>query len=892
MTRLPSDERPAGIVTLLFTDIEGSTRLLQRLGSRYADLLEVHHGLIRAAIDAHAGVEVRTEGDSFFAVFRAPASAVSAAADMQRTLAAQAWPDGVSVKVRIGIHTGSVELRDGQYVGLDVHRAARIAAAAHGGQVLLSRATGDLVAAALPTGAALRDLGAHRLKDIEAIEHLHQLVLDGVAADFPPLRSQSARFHVLPTERSTFVGREHEIARAEGLLARSRHVTLTGPGGTGKSRLALAIARSFAHRCRDGVAFVALASVADHRLVAPTIRQALGYAEDPGRDAVRTLVDQLQALELLLVLDNFEHVLPAATDVARLLDGTLQLRLLVTSRAALHLDGEQEYPVPSLGLPPIGAIVRRDDVARSEAGVLFVDRARSVQPGFELDERNARTVALICAKLDGLPLAIELAAARVKVLPPEALLARLGRRLELLGTTGADRDARQWTLRATIDWSHELLDDQSRTILRRLAVFAGGASLEAIEAIMTSVRLGHGPGDGAADALDVLDGLAALVDHSLLRQEERDGEPRFFMLEVVREYAQERLAEAGEAEAMVEAHARWFVARVEALAAHFEKGVDALDWAAREHDNVREAVRWALDGGQVEIALRAVASLFRFWHMRGHLAEALSVCDEALSLASDRGHVRGVAPALLSRAGVRYWRGDMAGARDDYERALEGAQAAGDAETEAYALFSLGYVYGAQREFGLARRALARSLAIAEATGDSKAALNVRMAAANTLALEGEFESAAAAYDAALPELEATGDRFWILSHLVPIAWTMQRLGRPERARELHLRVLDIALEIGDGTGQHLAAHGLASIAAQCGDLPRAMRILGALDNLVEEMGGRAPPELVLAVDPVGVAREQGLDDVEIERLLDEGRRLDRRALIDLARGVSAAQSS
>jgi predicted ATPase/class 3 adenylate cyclase len=884
MTRVRSDERPAGVVTLLFTDIEGSTRLLQRLGSRYADLLASHHRLVRAAIEAHAGVEVRTDGDSFFAVFRTPAAAVSAAADVQRALAAHAWPDGVSVRVRIGVHTGSVDVRDGQYVGLDVHRAARIAAAAHGGQIVVSRATRDLVAADLPTGTGLRDLGAHRLKDIETTEYLHQLVLDGLAADFPPLRSQSARFRVLPTERSTFVGRALEIVQAGELLSASRHVTLTGPGGTGKTRLALAIAREMAERWRDGVAFVALASIADPRLVGPTIRQTLGFAEDPDRDAVRTLIDQLQDLELLLVLDNFEQVLAAATDVARLLDGTGRLRLLVTSRAALHLEGEQEFPVPPLGLPPVGPVVRRDEVARSEAVALFVERARLVQPGFELDERDTRAVALICARLDGLPLAIELAAARVKVLPPDALLARLGRRLELLATSGADRDARQRTLRATIDWSHDLLDTPRRALLRRLAVFAGSGSLEAIEAVLGSARLPHGLGDDDTRALDVLDGLAALVDHSLLRQEERDGEPRFLMLETVREYGHERLVEAGEEEAITEAHARWFVAWVETLAVHFEEGADALDRVARDHDNVRAAVRWALDRHEVGLALQAVGALFRFWQTRGHLAEALSICDEALALGVDGPHDDAAAQALLSRAGVRYWRGDMGGAREDYEQALALTRASGATGTEAYALFSLGYVYGAQREFDLARRALARSLALARELGDHKAALNAQVADANTLALEGDFTSAAAAYEAALPDLEATGDRFWILSHLVPFAWTMQRLGRLEQARDLHLRVLDIALEIGDGTGQHLAVHGLASIAAQHGDLSRALRMVGALDVLVEEMGGRAPAELVLALDPVSLAREQGAPEEEIQRLLDEGRRLDRRALFELSR--------
>jgi predicted ATPase/class 3 adenylate cyclase len=892
--------RPAGIVTLLFTDIEGSTRLLQQLGARYPDLLSRHHELMREAIEAHGGVEVGTEGDSFFVVFRSPDRALRAVAAAQRALASEDWPDGAAVAVRMGLHTGPVELRDGLYVGLEVHRAARVAAAAHGGQVVLSRGTRELLSERLPAGGSLRDLGEHRLKDLDEPEQLFQLVLDGLQGDFPPLRSLSARFHVLPSERSTFVGRGSELEHIGRLLEDTRLLTLTGAGGTGKSRLALQVARRYDARYRDGVAHVALAPIGDPRLVAPTIRGTLGFREDPERDAVETLVEQLHSREMLLLLDNFEQVLPAAADVARLLSGTERLSILVTSRAALHLEGEQEFGVPPLRLPVVGEASDRDAIAESEAVALFVERARRAQPRFVLDERNARTVALICARLDGLPLAIELAAARIKLLPPEALLARLSRRLEVLQSAGPDRDDRQRTLRGAIDWSHELLDPQLRVVFRRLAVFVGGSSLEAVEALVARVpgRAPEPAGQGAAvegarpappaepPAIDALEAVGALIDHSLVRQEEHDREPRLLMLETIREFASERLAASGEADAMAEAHARWFLALVGRHAPNFTRGPAALDRVETDHDNVRAALRWAITRPDCDLALRSVWALWRFWHLRGHLAEGLALCEETLAMPGAAAPVEARAQVLCARGSLHYWRGDMGAARVDYLQALEVARASGSRRTEAEALFSLGYVYPATGDFEQAQASLGQALGIFEELGDGLGAMNARGTAAFVRALAGDFVGAASAYDAVLPELESAGDQFWLLSQLVPVAWTMQRLGRLADARELHLRILDGALELGDGTLQHMAAQGLASIAAQLGDAARALRMAGGLEAMAEELGGRAPRELVLALDPVTLVREQGSTEAEVALALAQGRRLDRPTLLDLARGV------
>jgi predicted ATPase/class 3 adenylate cyclase len=915
--RPPASDQPAGIVTLLFTDIEGSTRLFQRLGRRYPDLLARHHALVRESIATHEGFEVGTEGDSFFVVFRSAVDALAAAAAAQRSLAREEWPEGAGVRVRMGLHTGEVEVRDGLYVGLEIHRAARVAAAAHGGQVVLSGSTRAAGGDRLPPGTSLRDLGDHRLKDLDGPEQLHQLVIDGLRGDFPPLRSLSARFHILPSERSTFVGRVTELERIPELLASTRLLTLSGPAGTGKTRLALRVARECDARFRDGVAYVPLASISDPRLVAATIRQVLGLAEDPGREAVDTLVEQLRSRELLLVLDNFEQVLPAAADLARLLAGTDRLCVLVTSRTVLHLEGEQEFPVPPLGLPSGGRRTGREEIERSEAVALFVDRARLAEPSFRLDERNAAAVAAICRRLDGLPLAIELAAARVKVLPPDALLARLSRRLEMLQAGATDREARQRTLRGAIDWSHDLLDPALRIVFRRLAVFRGGAALDALETLVPALPVEP----GEPEIGDVLDPLAALVDHSLLRREGRDGEPRFLMLETIREYGLERLAAAGEAPAMAEAHARWFLDLVASLAPHLTRGPTGPDRLEADVDNVRAALGWAIASRETALALRSVGHLWRFWHLRGHLEEGLGLCEEVLATAGAgrpgagpaasglpggpsgaapldgamRGDVPGDVPlealaqGLTARAGVRYWRGDMRGALEDYRRALEIARATSSLRGEADASFSLVYVYAALRQFEAAYAAQQRASDIAAELGDPLGVVNARLVGAFVTALAGDFERAALLYQQDLPALHDMGDQFWRLSQLIPVAWTLQRLGRLDEARDLHLRVLDDALELGDGTLQHMAAQGLASIAAQWGDTGRAIRMAGGLEAMAEELGGRAPRELVLAQDPVALAREQGATEAEVALLLAQGSRLDRDAVVDLARGVRSS---
>src|SRR5215211_7733214 len=558
---------PTGTVTMLFTDIEGSTRLLQELGrERYVRALEAHRTLLREAFSAHGGVEVELQGDSFHFAFETAQQAVLAAADGQRALASYQWPEQ-PLRVRIGIHTGTPLVSEGLYAGLDVHRAARVMQAGHGGQVLVSQATAELVAGELE-GLSLHELGEHRLKDLTLPVRLHELVGEGLERDFPPPKTLENRPTNLPVQPTPFLGRERELAEVRELLSREelRLLTLTGPGGTGKTRLALQAAAELVERYPQGVFLVTLAPVSDPELVLPTIAQTLALKEQPGEPLFETLKSQLADRQLLLLLDNFEQVEAAAPLVGELLAAAPRLNVLVTSRAPLHLAAEHEYPVSPL--------------AEEQALQLFVERAQAVRPGFTLDG-NRPVVLEICRRLDHLPLAVELAAARVKLLPPSALLQRLDARLKLLTGGARDREERQRTLRGAIEWSHELLGAEEQRLFRRLAVFAGGWTLEAAEAVCAA--------DGE---LDVLDGLGSLLDKSLIRQSEVEGQPRFSMLETIREYAAEKLAEAGQAAELRRQHAEYFSRLAERMGGELSDRIspDLVDRLAADLENFRSAL--------------------------------------------------------------------------------------------------------------------------------------------------------------------------------------------------------------------------------------------------------------------------------------------------------------
>jgi predicted ATPase/class 3 adenylate cyclase len=703
-------ELPTGTVTLLFTDIEGSTRLLRRVGDDYAGLLAQHRALLDEAFTRHGGVVVDSEGDAFFVAFASAKDAVAAAAAAQRALAEHDWPGGNEIRVRIGLHTGEPHDVDGRYVGLDVHHAARVMAVGHGGQVVVSEATKAL----LDDHTRLLDLGEHRLKDLSRPQRLYQLELNGLPNEFPPLTTLDNRPTNLPAQPNAFIGRERELAETRALLERDdvRLLTLIGPGGTGKTRLALQLAADVVERFGNGVFFVSLAPIRDWELVVPTILRTLGLREQPGASPLETLTDYLREKELLLVLDNFEHLLAASAAVAGLLETAPDLCLLITSRTPLRLQAERAHRVPQLAVPDLRKPAVAKDVLDYESVRLFVARARAAAVDFAVTDMNAEAVAEICVRLDGLPLAIELAAPRVRTLTPPALLRRLDQRLTLLTGGAQDADPRQRTLRGTIAWSHDLLLANEKTLFARLSVFVGGCRLDAAEAVCD---FDGTFGDGLLDALD------SLVQKSLVRQRaDSDGEPRFWMLETIREFGLELLESSGELESACERHAAWVAVASEQLDAESRTG-DHPAFLALMHDeypNVREAIAFARKARDGELLLRLATAVWGFWSSRVYGAEGRRALEDALELSGRRP-----ARALLGLCTLRMLSGSSEQLSEVADEALAACQKLGDDYSLAQAWNLVGRVEGTVKgTIGTAEEAWRQALSFAR-RGDYRAEL-------------------------------------------------------------------------------------------------------------------------------------------------------------------------
>jgi predicted ATPase/class 3 adenylate cyclase len=819
---------PAGTVTFVFTDIEGSTRLLDRLGPRYPEALEDHQRLLREAFVAGGGVEVSTEGDSFFVAFSSAPQAVAAAARAQRELMAHPWPEDAAVRVRIGIHTGEAVFGADNYVGVDVHRAARIAAAGHGGQVLASSATHAVVESAPPEGVSFRDLGEHRLRDLPRPERLYQVVADGLQDAFPALRSMDARPNNLPVQLTSFVGRRRETEEIAEALGRTRLLTLTGPGGSGKTRLSLRVAQEMLPRFEDGVFFVALAPIRDPALVIPSVAQALGLAEKADRAPIESLIEHLRPQEVLLVMDNFEQVLDAAGEVGQLLTATERLRLVVTSREPLGLSGEWEYPVPPLGLPDLAHLPAVDALSQYEAVRLFVERATAVKPGFSVTNQNAPAVAEIVRRLDGLPLAIELAAARVKILAPHAILQRLEHRLQFLAGGARDVPTRQRTLRDAIAWSHDLLEPQEAGLFARASVFMRGLSLEAAERVCNP---------GLELGMDTLELVASLANKSLLRQMETGPEePRFFMLETIREFAAEQLAASPDAEVVARRHAAFFLDLAE-RGGHELTGPSQLEWLERftaEHDNFRAALGWAERAGDLETALRLGGSLWRFWQMRGHLREGRDRLGRLLTLPATSAHPEARATALEAAGGLAYWMAETKKSRRYYEECLTIRRELGDPRGVAEALYNLGFaILYEDRDRGRWNTAPAlhvfdQALEMFRKLEDDAAVARALWAIGNASYTGRDFQAALGPLEEALAIQRRLGNRFDLAWSLFLLGLSHLNLDDPEGARKPFEESLTILAEAGDTSGIPLLLWGLAAVAITEKDATRAVRLTAA----------------------------------------------------------------
>jgi len=640
---------PTGTVTFLFTDIEASTRLMQQLGDRYVQAQVDHHAILRSAFKSKSGRELRTEGDSFFCVFESAIDACGAAAQAQKAFAEHAWPDGATLRVRIGLHTGEAPLVGDEYIGLDVHHAARVAAAAHGGQVVISETTKALVESGLPADLKVRDLGVHRLKDLARAERLYQLVIDGVPDVFPALRTLDAIPNNLPTQLTSFVGRESDVVDAKRLLERTRLLTLTGPGGIGKTRLSLQLAAEVAPSFPDGVYFVPLSAVTDPGLIPSVVAQAIGLPVSGNQRPLDVVVEHLRDKRVLLVLDNFEQLLPAgASLVSDLLHGSADVKAVVSSRATLRVYGEQELSVRPLHLPDLRALPSLAALSQFEAVKLFIERAVAAKADFQVTNENAPSIAGICQHVDGLPLAIELAAARVKLFSPQALLGRLETSMNLLSGGARDLPGRQQTLRGAIAWSYDLLEQPLKRLFTRFSVFARGSNLEQAETVC-----GPAPELG----IDVLTGLDEIADQSLLRRMPDFDEPRLLMLQVIREYAMDLLQASGEEDLIRDRHAAAFQALAESAAPHLF-GADQKEWLDRleiDHDNFRAAFDWSLSRGDAKRALCLGAAFWRFWQMRGHLREGRARLDAVLASPGAGEHPAERASALAAAGGIAYW---------------------------------------------------------------------------------------------------------------------------------------------------------------------------------------------------------------------------------------------
>lgn len=889
---------PAGQVTFLFTDIEGSTRLWEEYPDEMRLALARHDEILRREIERQDGAVFKTVGDAFYAVFTSAPRAVHAAIHAHLALKDQEWGEIGRIVVRIGVHTGLAEQRDSDYFGPTLNRVARLQGVGHGSQTLLSQSTYELMSGFLPDDVSLIDLGMHRFKDLAAPEHVWQATHPSLPQTFPPLKSLDYLPTNLPQQLTSFIGREHEMSQIKDLLTKTRILTLTGSGGTGKTRLALQASAEVLDRYSDGVWLVELAALADPSLLPQAVADALNIRETPGEPVTKSLVSWFRDKQILLVLDNCEHVLDAS---ARLVDALVRscpnTRVLVSSREALGISGEISFRVPSLSLPPwpplssytyspspipidkAGYTAERSASAKSvgeyESVRLFIERAAAVRPDFALTSQNAGCLASVCHRLDGIPLAIELAGARVRALSVEEIDTRLDNRFRLL--TGGSRTAlpRQQTLRALIDWSYDLLNDAEKAQLCRLSVFVGGWTLTAAESVCVG---------GPIAEWDVLDLLTSLVDKSLVVHEEPNGISRYRLLETVRQYSRDRLVESGDSAEVRQRHRQCFLS----LALDAEQkltGTDQGEWYRRlelEHENLRAALDWSLLDEESTDALRFCGALQRFWWTRGHLCEGREWCARVLGSPPAQLQTLERAKALNGAGGLAWIQGDFPGARVCFEESLAIQRQLGEQAGIAGSLGNLGSVAYSQGDYSSALTRHEESLAIQREIGDKRGAAASLLNLGNVALALGNYASACTYYGDSLVISREIGDQWSISATLnnlggaasdhgdyaaaktyleeslsikreigdrANIAASLLNLGNvalarneTASARAFYEESLSIKREIGDlgSTTDSLAA--FASLACKKSDWPLAAALLGAEESLRERLGSPVTP--------------------------------------------------
>lgn len=823
---------PTETVTLLFTDIEGSTALLQHLGDRrYAEVLDEHRRVLRTVFAKEDGQEISTAGDAFLVAFSQARKAVAAAVEAQRALSVHLWPEGVSVRVRMGLHTGEPITEIGDYVGLDVHRASRICSVGYGGQILVSQAVGARVSLDFPPGVSLRDLGTHRLKDLKTHEHLFQVVHPDIPTDFPPLRSLDARPNNLPIQLTSFIGREREIEEVKRCLGVSRLVNIMGSGGAGKTRLALQAAADLVEGYRDGVWLVELAPMSDPSLVPRAVASAVGASEQPWRAPIETLTEFLRDKSVLILLDNCEHMLAACAYLTgALLRVCPNLKILATSREALKVTGETTWRIPPLSIPDSRHLPSTDRLSEYDSVRLFVDRAAAITPHFAVTMSNVPAIAQICHCLDGIPLAIELAAARVKVLAVEQIAARLDDRFRLLTEGSRNALPRQQTLRGVMDWSFDLLSTNERVLFRRLSVFAGGWALEAAETVCSGNEV---------EASEILDLLTHLVDKSLVVAETGGNEARYRLLETVRQYAKVRLDESGEFSIIRRNHCNWYLGLAEQAATALQ-GSHVEEWLARletEHDNFRAALTWSqTEPPDAEPGLRLAGALWWFWFLRGYWTEGRRWLEVVVSSRNAVAPAT-LAPALLGASVFAWRRGDNEAAATLGAESLALYEASIDKHGIALALQHLGYVASDRGEDDRALALSEQSFQLCKELGDRWLSTFPLVLQGQISLRRGDLDRAAACFEESLALRREAGDRSRLASSLGLLGKVALARGDYVRGSTLYKEGLTVSRSLGD---KHLIARcleGLAYIAALQSDPQRAMKLLGASEVLREAMG-------------------------------------------------------